>query len=352
MRIFQLGNESTFGSVLAQAAASLDARLQVITTLDEAMSAGSFQPASDVIALQDPNSETLAAARGALDAASLPRWAVVVFQGSGDAAAQGIPPWRLSRTDWTAPTVARTLVAAVTLHRAEREIAQLRGDLLTFGHRVAHDLRTPLGGMFTTTEMLREVLTEESPANASLTQPILESGEGMVQLIDRTSFFAKVAGSSEAPLHWNMGTLFWNAFQKLEPKIIHAGATLTHADDWPFVNVRASWIEAVWQQLIANALQHGGPSVRMEAGWTRADAGNRFWLWSSGSVPPERRAGLLFPFNRLHESRAPRGFGLALVRRIVERESGVCSFESPETGGARFCFTLPVSVPPKNASGS
>ena len=143
-------------------------------------------------------------------------------------------------------------------------------------------------------------------------------------------------------MRWSMSTLFWNAFQRLEPQIIHANAALTYVNDWPAVDARASWIEAVWQQFITNALQHGGPGVRMDAGWTRDPHGNRFWLWSSGAVPPERRATLFFPFNRLHESRAPRGFGLPLVRRIVEREGGFCSFETPENGGARFCFTLPV----------
>lgn len=352
MTIFQLGNDPAFGPVLAQAATSLDARTRAVATLDEATAATGERDGDAIIAVSDENAEIVKTARNALDPSSLPRWAVVIFQTQTTSSSQPDENavWRLRPDEWTVPVVARTLTAAAALHRAQREIAQLRGDLLTFGHRVAHDLRTPLGGMFTTTEMLREVLTEESPANAALTQPILDSGDGMVKLIERTSFFAKIAASTEAPLHWNMGTLFWNAFQKLEPHIIHANATITYANDWPFVDVRATWIEAVWQQLITNALQHGGTSVRMEAGWNAAESGNRFWLWSSGTVPPERRAALFYPFNRLHESRAPRGFGLALIRRIVEREGGRCSFEAPDTGGVRFSFTLPASPSPAPAT--
>lgn len=347
MTIFQLGNEPTFAPVLAQAAAEINARTHSVATLDEATAV--LNGADDaIIAVSDESAEIIQAARRALDPAALPLWGVVVFQATNTASARTIENgiWRLNREDWTVPLIARTLLAASALHRAEREIVQFRGDLLTFGHRVAHDLRTPLGGMFTTTEMLREVLTEESPGNAALTQPILDSGEGLVKLIERTSFFAKIAASTEAPLHWNMGTLFWNAFQRLEPHIIHANATLSHVNDWPFVDARAAWIEAVWQQLITNALQHGGSGVRMEAGWTPEEGRNRFWLWSSGPVPPERRSSLFYPFNRLHESRAPRGFGLALVRRIVEREGGFCSFEAPTTGGARFSFTLPAAPSP------
>jgi signal transduction histidine kinase len=46
------------------------------------------------------------------------------------------------------------------------------GEMLTFGTRIRHDLRTPLGSVLTTAEMLREILGEDAPQDVPLIQPI------------------------------------------------------------------------------------------------------------------------------------------------------------------------------------
>lgn len=341
MTIFQLGNESLYSAVLEKAAELVGGRVHRLAALDAAPVTDSA--GDEVLALCDPDEATAVAARAVLDSGGLPRWAVVIFH---SAAARprtiGEPEQALHREEWLPPIVARVLTGAIATHRARREAAQFRGDLATFGHRVAHDLRTPLGGVLTTTEMLREILAEDAPADVPLTQPILDSTDGLVRLIDRTSFFAKIASSNEPPMRWNMGTLFWNAFQRLEAEILKSGATITQPSEWPMIDARGAWIEAVWVNLISNALQHAGAGVRMESGWAGIEGGYRFWLWDSGAIAPERRATLFFPFNRLHETGAPRGFGLSIARRIVEREGGRCGFEAPESGGSRLYFTLPA----------
>ena len=221
-------------------------------------------------------------------------------------------------------------------------------DLLTYGSRVAHDLRTPLGGILTTTEMLREILSEDAPSHVALTQPLIDSADGLAALIERTSFFAKAISAVPAPEVFDMGAAFWNAYQRLEGQILKAGATLKHAHDWPRVYGQQTWTEVVWRNLITNALQHGGAGVQIEAGWNREADGPRFWIWDSGRVPEVRRASLFHPFHLLHHPGAPRGFGLAMIQRLIERQGGRCGYEAPSGGGSRFYFTLPEaeSSPP------
>jgi K+-sensing histidine kinase KdpD len=299
--------------------------------------------------LCDPSRATLTAAKSARDGSGLPRWAVVIcrstLNGDADDALEAI-----SRDELSAPLLRRVCRGVLEQHQLRRENVKFRGDLMTFGFRVAHDLRTPLGGVLTTAEMLKEILEEDSPRHAPLTQPVIDSADGLVRLIERTSFLAKMSASTEAPLLTNMSTPFWNAFQQVEGLILKAGASLAYAAEWPMVKGHSSWLEIVWSNLIMNALQHGGPMVRIEAGWTPSEGCIRFWLTDSGTVAPERRALLFYPFNRLHEPRAPRGLGLAMVRRVIELEGGCCGYEPMSTGGSCFYFILPVATEPGEAA--
>lgn len=311
-----------------------------VANLDEASVAG--MNSGGLLVLGDPGAALIDAAKAARDPSGLPRWAVVICRSSPDGD-EAEAPDVIVREQLSAPLLRRVVRGVIEHHRLRRENARFRGDLTTFGFRVAHDLRTPLGGVLTTTEMLKEILEEDSPDHVPLTQPIIDSADGLVKLIERTSFLAKISASTEARVLGSMSTPFWNAFQQVESQILKAGASLAYPTEWPMVTGHAGWLEVVWANLISNALQHAGPQVRMEAGWTATETGIRYWLVDSGSVAPERRSQLFQPFNRLHEPRAPRGLGLAMVRRIVELEGGHCGYEPMPAGGSCFFFELPAA---------
>jgi signal transduction histidine kinase len=297
-----------------------------------------------LLAMIDPDAASLTEALAAKDATHLPRWGVVIFgtRPLGEAADERVEV--LPRTEWDPVHVSRVLRLVSIQHRLTRENSRLREEFLTYGSRISHDLRTPLGGVMTTSEMLREILEEDAPAKASLTQPLLDSADGLVKLIERVGSFAKAIASREAPHSLAMETVFWNAYQKLESKIMKASATFHYPASWPQVWGRASGLETVWYNLILNALVHGGVKVAIEAGWEAVAGGHRFWIVDSGLVPAEKRAALFFPFHRLHESGAPRGLGLPIVRRLVELDGGYCGYKETPEGRSCFYFFLPDAV--------
>jgi signal transduction histidine kinase len=225
----------------------------------------------------------------------------------------------------------------------ERENARLRGDLLTLAQRFSHDLRTPLGGILSTAEAIKEVLAEHDPSAITLVQSLLNSAEEMTQLIKQMSFVARASANPlpKTPVH--MAEPVFGALQRLESRILRRPATVKEPQSWPVMPGVPAWLEMIWWHFLLNALNHGGPNCHIELGWTAQKDSARFWISDNGPGVPEVLKGKLFKeFHALHGEQAVPGLGLSIVQRLVELQGGKCGHERPKQGGALFFFTLPV----------
>lgn len=218
------------------------------------------------------------------------------------------------------------------------ENAQLRGDLLTIGRRVSHDLRTPLGGISISIELLKELLNGNGDA-AEAIQSLNISLDEISRLIKSLSILARASSNPPPMEKVYMGEVVRGVSQQLERKALEKGATLNIPDVWPEVSGNPGWIEFIWWNFLANALQHGGPAI--ELGWSKKKDDFCFWIRDNGEgVPVEMRELLFQPFNSLHRPDSTRGLGLSIVRRLVELQGGDCGYQAG-SGGPEFFFTLP-----------
>ncbi|HVW20563.1 MAG TPA: HAMP domain-containing sensor histidine kinase [Opitutaceae bacterium] len=254
-------------------------------------------------------------------------WAAVPWPAGADAAA-----------------LAPLLRMAAEAQRLRQENARLRGDLAAVGVRITHDLRAPLGAVVTAAHFVEELLKAEGSPHAVLIQPIVDSSEELVALLRKVSLWANASAGRGAPRKTGMGPPVWTALQGFERQIAAKGARITQPGSWPEVHGDPTWLEAIWGQLLANALRYGGPAPQIELGWEKDGADARFWVRDRGpGVAAAKQPGLFYPFHRLHETNAPRGLGLPIVRRLVELQDGRCEHRSPEGGGAEFSFILPLA---------
>jgi signal transduction histidine kinase len=229
--------------------------------------------------------------------------------------------------------------------RLVRENARLRGDLLTVATRISHDLRAPLGGIMSTGEILREILAEKEPSSAALTDSLFNSVDELGRLIKSVSAVAKASAKPRAKKKVRMGEIISGVLQRLESRMLKKHATIVEPGLWPEVEGVDSWLENVWWNFLANALQHAGESPQIEFGWCEEAGKIRFWISDNGpGVPADRRGKLFQPFDSLHETDGTRGLGLSVVQRLVELQGGDCGHEANSNGGAKFFFTLPKSA--------
>jgi K+-sensing histidine kinase KdpD len=223
----------------------------------------------------------------------------------------------------------------------EAENERLRGDLMTVATRVSHDLRTPLGGIVTATEVLREILAGQSqPPN--LTQAIFDSVEDLTRLIRQISAVTRATAHPLPKESVPMGEPVEIALQRLESRIVKKEAVIIKPDSWPQVRGVAAWLEVIWWNFLLNALQHLPEKPRIELSWREENGGHRFGVSDNGGgVPDDLRPGLFQPFDSLHKLNGSRGLGLSVVQRLVELQGGQCGYE-PLPGGSFFFFSLPL----------
>ena len=167
-----------------------------------------------------------------------------------------------------------------------RENAQLRGDLLTMAHRISHDLRTPLGGVVNTGELLEEILKEKEPAAAALADSLFTSVDEMNKLIGQMRFVAKASAGPKPNERVNMAEIVAGVLQRLESLILKKSATVTEPASWPEVDGVADWLEFIWWNFISNALHHAGEKPQVELNWHQEKAGFRFQTCDNGDGVP------------------------------------------------------------------
>jgi signal transduction histidine kinase len=220
------------------------------------------------------------------------------------------------------------------------ENARWRGDLLTISSRVSHDLRTPLGGIAATAQLLQETLAENN-LPVSLAQAILASVDDMTRMIKQVNFITRATAKPIPQTKVSMKEIVTAAMLRLENRALKKNASIIQPDSWPQINGVAAWLEEVWWNLLSNALQHtaGRPSIelkwREDKGWFRFEICDQ-----GGGVPDEIRPGLFQPFDSLHGLQGVRGLGLSIVQRLIALQGGKCGYE-PAPGGSCFYFLLP-----------
>jgi signal transduction histidine kinase len=227
-----------------------------------------------------------------------------------------------------------------------RKAVRVREDLLAV---VSHDLRNPLG---TITLAASLVVGDETLSATTRRQidMIQRASQRMGRLIDDLLDTAAVQLDrlqiSVEPV--DVSAIVGDAVEAHQTLAHDKGIELTSASFLEDVRVTCDHerVQRVLGNLIGNALKfcRRGDTIRVES----AAAGEfvRFGVIDSGpGIDPEIAPFLFQPYWSAPEhTRRGMGLGLHIAKRIVEAHGGQIWVESERGAGARFFFTLPLSL--------
>lgn len=105
------------------------------------------------------------------------------------------------------------------------------------------------------------------------------------------------------------------------------------------LNADAELLERVFQNLIANAIEHSAGGRITVGGAARGDGGAECWVADNGAGMPDEVRARVFNARTAHEPGA--GLGLSVVKQLVEAHGGTVDIQSALGRGTTVRFSIP-----------
>ncbi len=161
-------------------------------------------------------------------------------------------------------------------------------------HSMAHDLKTPLTTVISTTSILEtyiDRLTDEQ-VSQKLTQ-ILRAGTQMNDWIQNILLLANATKMEQIQLDSiNPAETLTGAIETLDPMLKSFDAHLSYTspyDDLPPLLGLPIWVEHVWLNYISNALKYGGQPPHIHLGAERIEGAIRLTIHDNGpGIAPDK----------------------------------------------------------------
>jgi signal transduction histidine kinase len=213
-----------------------------------------------------------------------------------------------------------------------------------FAALAAHELLKPLIVTHAcATRLVEGGLDDEARADAELV--LMASSQGRI-LVETLLADAQVAESALRAEPVDLADVVRDCVRLLGPDL-EARRLRVEVGELPVVVGDAALLTAVFRNLLANAIEHGGGRRREIRVFAEPfDGGWKLAVDSPGRPLAAADRHALFELasrgSRERRSRGA-GLGLVLVRRIVERHGGEVGVMSPDNRTNRFFFTLPAA---------
>lgn len=210
--------------------------------------------------------------------------------------------------------------------RANKRIQKQRDRLEEFVSVVSHDLRNPLNVARGRASILKKESGDEYHDHLV---PLENSLERMETIIEDTLTLAQQGETVSDMEMISLTELVDDCWER----VATADATIDVVDEFTIRGDR-SRLKNVFENLFRNAVDHAGTEVRIRVG---RDGGQRFYVEDDGPGIEESERETVFDAG--HSSRPDgTGFGLTIVKRIVNAHGWEVSIADGENGGARFEF--------------
>jgi len=207
----------------------------------------------------------------------------------------------------------------------ERQLRQQNERLEEFASVISHDLRNPLNVAQGRATLLAE------QAESDHLDPLLQALDRMEAIVEDTLTLARHGDRISETESISLTDLVGNCWGTVDTD----DATIEIVDETTFQG-DPDRLRHVFENLFRNAVEHGGSDVTVRVGCH--DEKGIYVEDDGPGIPVEKREEVLEPGHS--SASGGTGFGLTIVKRIVEAHGRELSVTDGADGGARFEFEM------------
>lgn len=247
---------------------------------------------------------------------------------------------------------------SLRLQQANDQLKKQEKERLEFYANISHDLRAPLTAISNALEYL-ECADNPSSEDLQSTISLLRNRTDYMKRLVNDIFLLSSLESSDAKFHpeevdfcFFLEDYFY--FCEADSKYSDCKLSLSIdndlAKDSPIINLDPHLMQRVLDNLLSNAVKYCDkvPEIEITSGYT--DDKKKIYLKIKDNgigIPKEFLSRIFDRSYQVEASRTPHasassGFGLAIVKTIVERHSGSISCESKIGKGSEFLIVIHI----------
>ncbi|ATW87261.1 PAS domain S-box-containing protein [Halohasta litchfieldiae] len=222
----------------------------------------------------------------------------------------------------------------------EAQLERSNERLQEFAYILSHDLQEPLRMVSSYIDLLEveldEYLDEETQEYMNFA---VDGADRMRGMIDGLLQYSRVESEGEEFSETDVEDVVDGIQDDLQLKIDDANAEVV-VDELPTVQADYDQLGQLFQNLLKNAIEHGGSGTRIEISAAKTPSGYQFAVSDNGpGIPVDEQDDIFGLFDKGGDSEGT-GIGLAVCERIITRHNGDIWVESDGESGTTFHFTI------------
>ena len=244
---------------------------------------------------------------------------------------------------------ARTILLAIEdatdRKQAEAALRTTNAELQNFAYALTHDLQEPLRMVVNFTELLGREYSGKLGKDADTYISYSVEGALRIEALLKAllAYWELTERQQDSFISVNCGAVLAKALLNLQVAIAQSGAIIS-SDPLPTLVAEEVLLMQLFQNLISNSIKYrSAQTPRIHVWAEKVEEGWAFAVRDNGiGIDPEDTTRVFGMFKRLHGSNIPgSGIGLAVCKKVVERQGGRIWVESEAGQGSTFKFTIP-----------